>query len=131
MDLKEKTTMAGRRFLSAGLPLRWIMLMSGVGLATLLVMLNPFLPQGKPKIGYSRVMAQESAKSAADPAKKADQQFKRRDSNRFESILLDSGEREIENMRQSEAEVLVVCPNIARIPQKCFAVETASSPRLA
>jgi len=46
-------------------------------------------------------MAQESAKSAGDLAKAADQQFKRRDSNRFESILLDSGEREIDNTGQS------------------------------
>jgi photosynthetic reaction center cytochrome c subunit len=70
--------MAKRRFLwqLVGLPLRWMMLMAGVGLATLLVMPNLFLPQGKPKIGHYTVSAQEAANSAGDVPKAAEQQFK-------------------------------------------------------
>jgi hypothetical protein len=53
-----------------------MMLVAGVGWGTLLVMPNPFLPQGKLKIGYHTVMAQEAAKSAGDVPKTAEQQFK-------------------------------------------------------
>jgi hypothetical protein len=58
--------MARRRLLSqlVCLRLRLMMLMAGVGLGTLLVMQNPFLPQGTLKIGYHTVMAQEATKSA-------------------------------------------------------------------
>ena len=70
--------MARRRLLSqlVCLRLRWMMLVAGVGWGTLLVMPNPFLPQGKLKIGYHTVMAQEAAKSAGDVPKTAEQQFK-------------------------------------------------------
>ena len=70
--------MASRRFFSqlVGLLLRWMMFMAGIGLASLLVMPNAFLPQGKLKIDNYTVMAQEAKKSASDVPKTAEQQFK-------------------------------------------------------
>jgi hypothetical protein len=53
-----------------------MMLMAGVGLATLLVMPSLFLPQGVLKIGHYTAMAQEAAKRAGDVPKTAEQQFK-------------------------------------------------------